>query len=51
MTLRAAGFGLTMAIDAVTAAVIGAVALVFFLMFLFVRRIITSFSQGYRKGR
>jgi len=40
-----------MALDAATAAVIGGVALFFFLMFLFVRRIITSFTQGYKEGR
>lgn len=40
-----------MALDLATAAVIGAVALFFFLLFLFVRRIITSFTEGFREGR
>lgn len=40
-----------MAFDAVTAAVIGAVALFFFLLFLFVRRIVTSFTEGYQERR
>lgn len=40
-----------MPLDAATAAVIGAVALFFFLLFLFVRRILTSFSEGFREGR
>lgn len=39
-----------MALDLVTAAVIGAVALFFFLLFLFVRRILTSFTEGFREG-
>lgn len=40
-----------MPIDAVTAAVIGAVALFFFFIFLFLRRIITSFTEGYEERR
>jgi ABC-type multidrug transport system permease subunit len=40
-----------MALDAVTAAVIGGVALFFFLLFLFVRRIFTSFTEGYQERR
>lgn len=40
-----------MALDLVTAAVIGAVALFFFFLFLFVRRVLTSFSAGYRERR
>jgi hypothetical protein len=40
-----------MALDLATAAVIGAVALFFFFLFLFVRRIITSFTEGFREGR
>lgn len=40
-----------MPLDAPTAAVIGAVALFFFLLFLFVRRIITSFTEGYQERR
>lgn len=39
-----------MALDAATAAVIGAVALFFFFLFLFVRRIVTSFREGFREG-
>lgn len=40
-----------MALDAVTAAVIGAVALFFFVIFLFLRRIVTSFTEGYEERR
>ena len=40
-----------MAFDLVTAAVIGAVALFFFVLFLFVRRVLTSFSEGYQERR
>lgn len=40
-----------MALDAATAAVIGAVALFFFFLFLFVRRIITGFTEGYQERR
>jgi ABC-type multidrug transport system permease subunit len=49
--LLAGGLRPDMALDAATAAVIGGVALFFFLMFLFVRRIITSFTRGYKEGR
>lgn len=40
-----------MAPDAVTAAVIGAVVLFFFFVFLFLRRIVTSFAEGYEERR
>ena len=40
-----------MALDAVTAAVLGAVVLFFFFIFLFLRRIVTGFSEGYRERR
>lgn len=40
-----------MALDAVTAVFLAAVVLFFFLLFLFVRRIITSFSEGYHERR
>ena len=40
-----------MPIDAATAAVIGAVALFFFFLFLFVRRVVTSFTEGFRERR
>lgn len=40
-----------MALDAVTIAVIGAIVLFFFAIFLFLRRIITSFSEGYEERR
>ncbi len=39
-----------MALDLPTAAVIGAVVLFFFVLFLFVRRILTSFTEGFREG-
>lgn len=40
-----------MALDAVTAAVIAAVVLFFFFIFLFLRRIATSFAEGYEERR
>lgn len=40
-----------MALDAVTAAVLGALVLFLFFVFLFVRRILTGFSEGYRERR
>ena len=40
-----------MAFDAATYAVIGAVVLFFFVLFLFVRRVLTSFAEGYEERR
>lgn len=40
-----------MPVDAVTAAVLGGVVLFFFVLFLFIRRIATSFTKGYEERR
>ena len=40
-----------MAFDPVTAAVLGGLVLFLFFVFLFVRRILTGFSEGYRERR
>ena len=49
--LERAGPPTAMALELATAAVIGALVVFFFLLFLFVRRILTSFAEGYEERR